>query len=271
MKRSENYDLVVLNPGVHSGRLASLDGRVIETEDDLTRIYLHLSGSRRPYVWVADSASHFAPLANRVHESRGDLRLLLLSNDVRPAQIHFLNTIFRCVLTLEFINKSLPMQELAVAMRSAERGDLFISGTVDSVDRVLILYRGNLDRLIVPFSWFTSHESLVQPDFNDFAPTDFGNTIRLGSYEASADAILYEFDPEYRRRAKERELRQDERFGASLRRLRLMRGLSRDDFPGVAAKTIARIERGEVERPREETLHRIAQRLGVAPADITTY
>ena len=58
---------------------------------------------------------------------------------------------------------------------------------------------------------------------------------------------------------------------ASLRRLRLMRGLSRDDFPGVAAKTIARIERGEVERPREETLHRIAQRLGVAPADITTY
>lgn len=105
----------------------------------------------------------------------------------------------------------------------------------------------------------------------DFAPTDYGNTIRLGAYEASADGILYEFDPEYRRRAKQRELHQDESFGAALRRLRLARGLSRDDFPGISGRTIARIERGEVERPREGTLHQIAQRLGVAPEEISTY
>ncbi|HEU0299916.1 MAG TPA: helix-turn-helix transcriptional regulator [Longimicrobium sp.] len=271
MKRSDSNDLVVLNPGARSGRLASVEGRVVEDEDDLARIYLHLAGSRRPHVWIAESASDFAPLANRVHESRGDLRLLLLSKAVRPAQKQFLSTIFRWVLTLEIINKSLPMQELAVAMGSPERGDLIISGTVDSVDRVLVLYRGNLDRLIVPFAWFTSRTSLTEPDFDDFAPIDYGNTIRLGSYEASTDAILYEFDPEYRRRAKQRELRQDESFGASLRRLRLLRGVSRDDFPGIAARTIARIERGEVERPREDTLHRIAKRLEVTPEDIATY
>ncbi|HEU0079659.1 MAG TPA: helix-turn-helix transcriptional regulator [Longimicrobiaceae bacterium] len=270
MKRSDN-DLVVLTPGVRSGRLASVEGRVVGDEDDLTELYLRLSGTRRPHVWISDFALEFAPLAAWVHESRGDLRLLLLSTAVRPAQKEYLSTIFRCVLTLDRVNRFLPMQELAVVMGSPERNDLFIAGVVDPVDRVVVLYRGNLDRLIVPFAWFTSGKSLVEPDFEDFAPADYGNTIRLGSYEASADAILYEFDPEYRRRAKRRELRQDVSFGASLRRLRLMRGVSRDDFPGIAARTIARIERGEVERPREETLHRIAQRLGVTPEEIPTY
>lgn len=270
MKRSDN-DLVVLTPGAHSGRLAAVEGRVVDNEDEMLDVYLRLSGTRRPHVWISDSASDFAHLANRVHETRGELRLLLLSPRVQPVQKEYLGTLFRCVLTLEHVNKFLPMPELAEAMNSPERNDLFIAGAVNSVDRVLILYRGNLERLIMPFAWFTSGKSLVEPDFEDFAPADYGNTIRLGSYEASADAILYEFDPEYRRRAKQRELHQDGSFGASLRRLRLARGLSRDDFPGISGRTIARIERGEVERPREGTLHQIAQRLGVTPEEIPTY
>jgi DNA-binding Xre family transcriptional regulator len=270
MKRNTS-DTVVLTSEAQSGPLSSLEGCVVDTEDEMLDVYLRLSGTRRPHVWISDSASDFAPLANRVHESRGELRLLLLSDKVRPAQKEYLDTFFRCVLTLETVNKFLPTQEFVVAMNAPERNDLFIAGAVDLVDRVLILYRGNLDRLIVPFAWFTGTKSLVEPDFEDFAPTDFGQTIRLGSYEASTDAILYEFDPEYRRRAKQRELHQDESFGAALRRLRLARGLSRDDFPGISGRTIARIERGEVERPREGTLHQIARRLGVTPEEIPTY
>jgi hypothetical protein len=36
----------------------------------------------------------------------------------------------------------------------------------------------------------------------DIAVTDFGQTVRLGVYEAATDAILCEFDDDYRRRAK---------------------------------------------------------------------
>jgi hypothetical protein len=270
MKRNTS-DTVVLAPGARSEPLTAFEGCVVDNDDEMLDVYMRLSGTRRPHVWISGSASDFAPLATRVHETRGDLRLLLLSPRVRPAQREYLGTLFRSVLTLETVNKFLPMHELAVALNAPERNDLFIAGAVDLVDRVLILYRGNLDRLIVPFAWFTSGKRLAEPDFEDFEPIDYGNTIRLGSYEAGTDAILYEFDPEYRRRAKQRELHQDQSLGASLRRLRLTRGLSREDFPGVAARTIARIERGEVERPREGTLHQIAQRLGVAPDDIQTY
>jgi transcriptional regulator with XRE-family HTH domain len=71
---------------------------------------------------------------------------------------------------------------------------------------------------------------------------------------------------------KEREIEHDSSFGGALRRLRLQKGLTREDFePEISAKTIARIERGEVEEPREDTLKAIAKRLGVAPGEITSF
>lgn len=106
-----------------------------------------------------------------------------------------------------------------------------------------------------------------------FAPLvrDGGQTIRLGEYEAAVDALLYEVDPGYRKRAKRRELELDDSFGGALRRLRLQRGLKRADFPEVSAKEIARIERGEVEKPHDRTLRSLAARLGVSPEEIRTY
>ncbi len=49
------------------------------------------------------------------------------------------------------------------------------------------------------------------------------------------------------------------------------RQLTRDEFPGIEPKTLARIERGEVRRPRPDTLNRIARRLAVAPADLGSF
>jgi DNA-binding Xre family transcriptional regulator len=109
------------------------------------------------------------------------------------------------------------------------------------------------------------------PDPADAEITDWGHTLRMGEYEAAADAILYEFDADFRKRAKARRVEQDDSLGGALRRLRLARGLSRGNFPGISEKEIARIERGEVRKPHSRTLERIAKVLRVKPDEIKTY
>ena len=111
----------------------------------------------------------------------------------------------------------------------------------------------------------------VRPDFDALSFTDFGHTVTLGEYEASADAILYEIDADYRRILNRARQKNERSFGASLRRLRLQKRLKRSDFAPLAAKTIARIERNEIARPHGKSLEIIAQRIGVPVDDIETY
>jgi hypothetical protein len=103
------------------------------------------------------------------------------------------------------------------------------------------------------------------------AVTDFGQTVCPGRIEAATDAILYEFDGAYRRRAKRRELERDVSLGGALRRLRLQKGLQRTDFRGLTPKEIARIERGEVKKPHARTVAILAKRLGVPAKQLATY
>ena len=42
------------------------------------------------------------------------------------------------------------------------------------------------------------------------------------------------------------------------------------DFPGLTAKEIARIERGEVKKPHQRTLAKIARRIGIRVEEIST-
>jgi hypothetical protein len=135
----------------------------------------------------------------------------------------------------------------------------------------VILYRGNLEPLVVPLAWFRTRPGGPKPDTARLAITDSGQTVRLGEYEAATDAILYEFDDAYRRRAKKRELERDNSFGGALRRLRLQKGLRRTDFHGLTAKEIARIERGEVKKPHPRTVAMLAKRLGVPVRQVSTY
>lgn len=95
--------------------------------------------------------------------------------------------------------------------------------------------------------------------------------LRFGNYEATSDVVLWQTDRDYRRRAKERERELARGFGASLRRLRIQRGLSQSDFPGVPRKTVSRIEKGLVKTPRGKTLAHLSQALGVAPDEIETF
>jgi hypothetical protein len=165
----------------------------------------------------------------------------------------------------------LPMEQLLTVVVAGDATDRFIAGAVDSVSRTVALVRGDRSTVLVPFSYFHPAGDGAKPDFKQLALNDYGNTIRLGDYEASADGILYEHDADYRRRAGKARRDNEQSFGASLRRLRIQRRLRRSDFPEISTKTIARIERNEISKPRGKTLEALAARLGVGRGDIETY
>lgn len=167
--------------------------------------------------------------------------------------------------------RHLPIGELAEVLADQRRGELVIGGYADLENRTLTLVCGDLRRLSVPLSMFRPSGTSEIPDASQLTFADCGNTVRLGDYEAGADAILYECDPEYRCRLLAKKRAEDKTFGACLRRLRILRGLRQSEFGDVTAKTIARIERGETTAPHGHTLKLIASRLGVAPNEITSY
>lgn len=165
----------------------------------------------------------------------------------------------------------LPIAELAEVLKQPHRGDLCIGGAVDQTLGLAVFVRGNLDVVQVPLTRFEPSGDGTEPNFGAFKIIDHGQTLRFGDYEASFDAVLYEVDDTYRRRLQSARRAEEQTFGAALRRLRLQRRVGRDGFPGISSKTIARIERGEVERPHAETLQKIAERLGVSADEIESY
>ena len=168
--------------------------------------------------------------------------------------------------------KLLPIEEITEVLASPDREDSFIGGIVDKENALVILYRGNLEPLSLPLSWFEAGPNSPQPDPDDFNVIDFGQTVRLGDFEAGAEAILYEFDPLFRRRDKERRIEMDDSFGGALRRLRIQKGLTQSDFsPHISTKEVGRIERGEVKTLHKRTRETLAEYLGVAPEEIETY
>lgn len=67
----------------------------------------------------------------------------------------------------------------------------------------ITIIRGDFSTLKVPCKWFTPSGSeqmgnLLKPNFYDIEVTDYGQTLRLGRYEAANHAILLEFDEEYK-------------------------------------------------------------------------
>jgi DNA-binding XRE family transcriptional regulator len=198
----------------------------------------------------------------------GDLVLL---TPPRMESSPALHSLFRRVVGDTPSFRWLPEDQLMEVFSSGEAAqDVFVGGSLDPHAKMLTLVRGNLETVVVPLSLFQP-SGRTSPDFNKFCLDDFGHTIQFGDYEATADVVLWEVDADYRKRSKARERQQAEGFGASLRRLRIQRGLSQSDFPGVTRKTISRIENGEVGRPHGATLKSIANALGVAPEAVESY
>lgn len=222
-------------------------------------------------LWISYDKELTAALLRHVSWASAPLGEAVFVHAVPPESLPALHGLFER-FAFAVSGSFLEPEELAEALQADARADLFIGGSVDRATETITLWRGNLDTLTVPFSAFEESGDGLRPDFGKFTLIDYGQTIRLGKYEAAADAVRYEFDPDYRRRVKKERLESEQSFGGSLRRLRKQRGLSREDFaPAINAKTVARIEQGKVSRIQPKTLSALAERLGVSPEEIESF
>jgi len=222
-------------------------------------------------IWLAKHASALHTVMDCFHRQVWGSALVILepsSAFISP----FLAAHFRTIIEPTSTRTLLPFGEMIEVLQNPNKSDLFIGLAVSDDLKVVVLYRGDGSSITVPKSWFRPSANGIEPDFNDAEIIDWGNTVRFGRYEAASDAILYDLDSSFRRHARKRELAQDTSFGACLRRLRLIRGLTQTDFePKVTAREIRRIEQGEVASVRPDTLKAIADRLNVKIDEIGTY
>jgi len=252
----------------HSTLFASLQPEVVTS---LTGLRNSLAHATKDSFWISYEKDLTEALLRNVSWPEASLGMGLFVHQTDPQTLPALTSCFR---KFAFIvdGNFLPADELAEALEAENRADLFIGGSVDHRSQTITLWRGHLEPLTVPFTAFEKSGDGTEPDFKRFSVTDCGQTIRLGNYEAAADAVLYEYDADYRRRIAKQRRETERSFGASLRRLRSQRGLRREDFsPAVTDKTIARIEQGKVSRIHQKTLAAIAKRLGVALNEIESY
>ncbi len=252
-------------PGKRKGRVYWID-----TQDGFSEAF---ELAQRPDVLVAQRAEWPERTLARIHLHAPDMRKapsLLVTCRLGAHRRAAYDAVFDQVVDPGFV-KLLAAEELREVLSAPNRGDLFVGGVhLDEADS-LLLYRGTLEPLLVPISWFKARPTGPPPDPTHLSVEDNGQAVCLGAYEASADAILYEHDPDYRKRAKKRFLKQDSSLGGSIRRLRLQKALKQSDFPDIPPRTIGRIERGEVENPRNETLEQIAARLGVHVEELGSF
>jgi hypothetical protein len=213
----------------------------------------------------------FLRVPHHGRRSRGQLGRLLILHTPRPESIPILEELFTPVAWGASFFKTLPPRELAEVLVSDNRHNLVIAGFVDPQTETLTLFRGDFEKFSVPLSLFKPSGTGIVPDAAALEVTDYGQTIRLGNYEAATDAVLYEVDSDFRRAIHAKRREEEKTFGASLRRLRKSKGLRQGDFGPIPAKTIARIERGETQEPHGKTLQLIAERLEVDADEIKTY
>jgi hypothetical protein len=223
--------------------------------------------------WISFTRNFTDILLKEAVDARADLRgshLITLTPprwESIPALVGLFHPVFGLVEGFQW----LPREELVEAIIRDDASDRLIGGSVDTRAKTVTLLRGDIEAVVAPFSLFPKSGDGTAPDFTTLRLTDHGRTVTFGAYEAAADAILYELDPDYRRRLKKQRRQSERTFGASLRRLRKQRRLKRSDFVPVSSKEIARIERNEVDQPQARTLEIIAGKLGVRPGEIESY
>jgi hypothetical protein len=261
---------VVLSRSAHrrSG-LAALHPETLSSHSQECRC---ISDAGKHTLWISEEeelTSDLLQCGAKPDHSLGDALLFYMP---KAASIPALTTYFRH-LVFGSEGSFLPDEELAEVLINEQRADYIIGGLVDHSSKNITLWRGSLEPLVVPFEAFAPSGDGVAPDFEQFQVIEYGLTVRLGPYEATTESLLYEFDPAYRRRIAKERRASDQSFGASLRRLRKQRGLRREDFAPLSAKTIARIEQGEElpERLHNRTWQILSQKLGVEPEEIETF
>lgn len=241
--------------------------RLSSSREAITRA---LDDARAREVWILESEQGVTALIGALVGSSGRARRARLISYARPGAgpARILEATFaRALVGPEAL---VPLDDLREILATPHPEDYCIGAEWDSTTRTVALWRGDLTVVVEPLSEFRPCAG-VAPDPRRLTIVDCGQTIRLGEYEAAVDAVLWDRDPLYRRRAKKRMIREERTIGASIRRLRISRGVAREDFPGLDEKTLARIERGEVSRPHRRTMEAIAKRLRVTVEELLSY
>lgn len=262
---------VIDEDGCGTEALAPLRAQVLTSPEEVLAASAQKGASSA--LWIAmhgEGLTWLAQALAQLSRRRARGALLLLSQKPAPVAAAHLTSCF--ARSLPPVQALLPLDELAevLAAPPSERRNLAIAVSVDAQAQVLYLYRGDLSVLVVPHSSFPPRPRAV-PDFACPAVTDFGQTVRLGDYESSLDAILYLHDADFRRELCKRRREEEATLGASIRRLRLQRGVRLEDFEGLPPRTVGRIERGEVQTPQRATLQAIARRLRVPVGSLGDY
>jgi DNA-binding Xre family transcriptional regulator len=267
-KQSKRSMILLDRRPTRAAAFAGLHPQVVRSVTDLGNSFEHAS---KDSVWVSYASDLTDALVKRATSVPATLGLGLFLHSLDMKSIPILSSLFRRIAFL-VDGGFIPAKELAEVLDAENRADLFIGGFVNKEHESITFWRGNLASLTVPFSALEKSGDGTEPDFDAVSVIDCGQTVKLGSYEAAVDAILYEYDPEFRRAISKRRLQEDRSFGAALRRLRKQRGLRREDFePDVTAKTVARIEQGKVTRIQKTTLKALAKHLAVAPEEIASF
>jgi DNA-binding XRE family transcriptional regulator len=257
-------------------RLGATRAIVCNREQDICDV---LSKATIHSLWISSGSSMIDVLLRVMsrcnaepHVARHRLGNLLMLEAPRQKTIPFLRSLFENLVGEAPQFKLLPRDQLCEVLAGGPEAarDVFVGGVVDTEFRLLMLVRGNFDHVTVPLSIFRP-SGTSKPDFRRFELDDYGHTVCFGEYEASTHFILYEMDSDYRKRMNANRRAEEKGFGPSLRRLRIQKGISQDEFPEVTSKTIARIERGEVAKPHDTTLTVIAKTFGVGLDEIELY
>lgn len=86
-----------------------------------------------------------------------------------------------------------------LALPEKDKCKLLISGYVNFDEQHIMCFRGSGTSIAIPFSIFKVPGTGLKPDFDKLQFIDYGQTIKLGEYEAAVNAILYEIDEDYRK------------------------------------------------------------------------
>lgn len=214
----------------------------------------------------------FGSLHENFYKKQADFRkrisILLIADPPLPPQ-SLLEALFKEAIVIPH-DAALSVEQISGIIKNKNAKDYVIGGQIDKMTHTVTLIRGDLSKLAIPFSTFRPSGVNEKPDFIKFSIEDSGQTIKFGEYEASVDAVLYEFDPLYRSKRKSELAKKDKSFGACLRRLRVLKGLKQSDFHDLDEREIGRIERGEV-KPRQSTIEKLAEKLDVTPKEIESY
>jgi hypothetical protein len=195
---------------------------------------------------------------------------LLYLERPRPEAVLPARSFFDHVVWTDTRKHWLPSGEMFEILTLPDARKYVVGGLVDQETGTLTVYRGDLSAVTVPLSVFKPTGTGLLPDLTDFGVIDGGQAVRFGAYEATADVIFYEGDPDFRRELNTHRRQQERGLGPAVRRLRIQRGLRQTDFGSVPAKTMTRIECGQITRPHRRTLEAIAHKLGVSPQELDT-